>query len=488
MARSNMKEHSIKTASVINIIGKYLNVFVGLIFSAILARILTPKEFGTVAVVTVFTSFFSLLANMGIGPAIIHNKNLDDEDISHIYSFTVWAGLAISLLFALFSIPLSWFYGDSKYIPIGLLLSISLFFSTMNIVPNAILLKKLKFKLVNIRTIAVHIAASSIAVVLALKGASYFAIVINSVLTAFFVYLWNYHTVKPKFILKIDKSRVMQIREYSSYQFAFSFVNYFSRNLDNILIGKTLGDVSLGFYNKSYHLMMYPLQYLTHAISPVLHPILSKHQDDKKYIYEQYMKVVKILSLLGIFITCYFFFAADEIILIMFGDQWINSIPSFRFLSLSIWAQMITSSSGSIYQSIGKTKLLFVSGLYSAIIVVGAILVGVVMQDINAVAISVSIGYIIVFIINYIVLIEKGFELSVFAFAKKILPDLAALSITFVGSALACTIKIEPLLYSAIYKFVATGLIYVMALIMTGQFKHIVQFFGKKSRLSMRKY
>ncbi len=481
-----MKSHSIRKASIINIIGKYINVFVGLIFSAILSRILTPKEFGTVAVVTVFTSFFALIANMGIGPAIIHNKNLSDEDISHIYSFTVWVGLAISTLFALFSLPLSWFYGDSKYIPIGLLLSISLLFSTMNIVPNAIFLKNLKFALINVRTIVVHVLSSSVSVLLALSGAGYYAIVVNSILTAFFIFIWNYISVKPKFIFKIDTSRVLQIKSYSSYQFAFSFVNYFSRNLDNILIGKILGDVSLGFYNKSYHLMMYPLQYLTHAISPVLHPILSKHQDDKQYIYNQYMKVVKVLSLLGIFITTYFFFAADEIILIMFGDQWNSSIQSFRFLSLSIWAQMVSSSSGSIYQSIGNTKLLFKTGLISAIVIVGAILTGVVVKDINAVAISVSVGYIIVFMINYVILINKGFGYSILLFLKEMAPDLMAFCITFTGSALICSLKIESLFFSAAYKFIAIGFIYVLSLIVTKQQKHIRQIFRFRSKPVIR--
>lgn len=477
-----MNTSSIKKASIVNIIGKYTNVFIGLIFSAILARLLTPKEFGTVAVVTVFTNFFSLLANMGIGPAIIHNKQLSEEDISHIYSFTVRVGLLISMLFALFSLPLSWFYGDSKYIPIGCLLSISLFFSTMNIVPSATLLKQLRFRMVNIRAIVVHVAASSIAVLLALKGASYFAIVVNSILSAFFVFLWNYITVKPKFILKIQKERVLQIREYSTYQFAFSFINYFSRNLDNILIGKTLGDVSLGFYNKSYQMMMYPLSYLTHVISPVLHPILSKYQDDKKYIYEQYMKVVKVLSLLGVFITVFFFIAADEIILIMFGDQWRNSIQSFRFLSLSIWAQMISSSTGSIFQSIGNTKLLFKTGLFSSCVVVLSILTGVILADINAVAISVSIGYCVSFFITFYFLIHVGFKNSVLNFLRKLVPDVIVLLITFTGAGLSSLLAADIGLRSAIIKLSGTSISYILALFITKQVKDFASLLSIKDK------
>ena len=80
------------------------------------------------------------------------------------------------------------------------------------------------------------------------------------------------------------------------------------------------------------------------------------YQHDKKYIYEQYRRIVKILSLLGVFVSVYCYFAADEAILIMFGEQWTNSIPTFKILSLTIWTQMIMSSSGTIFSVFGRNE------------------------------------------------------------------------------------------------------------------------------------
>ena len=79
--------------------------------------------------------------------------------------------------------------------------------------------------------------------------------------------------------------------------------NYFARNADNLLVAKFMGDTQLGYYDKAYKLALYPEQNLTHVITPVIHPILSEYQDDKAYIYENYMKIVKILSLLGLFVV-----------------------------------------------------------------------------------------------------------------------------------------------------------------------------------------
>lgn len=464
---------TIRKATIINFIGKYTNIIVQLIYGAILARILTPEDFGVVAVVLVFTSFFSLIANMGIGPAIIQNRNIDESDTNNIFSLTTYIGLLMGVLFALFSILISNFYNNQVYIPIGSLLGISLFFNTLNIVPNAVLLKAHRFKLVNLRLVIVSILSAIPTIILALIGFKYYAIVIHSILVAIITFLWNLHTVKPKFSLKIEKDSFQKIKEFSSYQLAFSIVNYFSRNLDNLLIGRYIGSAALGFYDKSYRLMMYPVQNLTHVITPVLHPILSAHQHDKEYIFFQYMKVVKILSLLGVFVSAYSFFAAEEIVILLYGDQWHDSIPSFRFLALSIWAQMVTSSTGSIFQSIGNTKLLFKIGAISSILIVGSIVFGISLGSINAVAASVLLAYNINFIVSFYVLINNGLNKSFANFIKILLPDLLIFILTFMGLFVISSIRINSLFLSAIVKLAFGGSVYIISMILTKQFKYL---------------
>lgn len=144
---------SIKFATVISALSKYTNVIFNLLAGAILSRILTPEDYGIVAVVMVFTAFFSLLSDMGLGTGVIQNKSLDAEDINNIYSFTIYLGIAITFIFILFSFPLASFYEDKVYIPIGLLLSISLLFNTLNMIPNAIMLRNKAFIKVGVRTV-----------------------------------------------------------------------------------------------------------------------------------------------------------------------------------------------------------------------------------------------------------------------------------------------------------------------------------------------
>ena len=128
MIKNDVKNISIKKAAFINAAANYSCVILQLGFSAVLARILLPEDYGVIGVMTVFTTFFSVLANMGIGTAVIQNKELSDYDVSNIFTFNLYVAVGLSIIFAIFSVPLSKFYGNSVYIPIGCLLSVSLFF------------------------------------------------------------------------------------------------------------------------------------------------------------------------------------------------------------------------------------------------------------------------------------------------------------------------------------------------------------------------
>jgi len=111
-----MVQNSIKKAVIINMVSKYSTVIIQLIINAILSRLLLPEEFGVVAVITVFINFFNILSDMGIGAAIIQNKELDDNDNQNIFSFTFYIGIALGIIFIFMSFIIAWIYEDKRYI------------------------------------------------------------------------------------------------------------------------------------------------------------------------------------------------------------------------------------------------------------------------------------------------------------------------------------------------------------------------------------
>lgn len=472
-----MGEISIKKAAFINAASRYSTIVLNLVFSAVLARLLTPEDYGIVAVTAVFTTFFTLFADMGIGAGVIQNKELAQDDISSIYTFTVRISFVLALAFMAFSVPMAWFYKDRVYVPVGMLLAVSLFFSAMNMVPNALLLKEKRFVAVGIRTVVVCILSGGVGILFALLGFKYYALVLQNIFNAVFIFIWNYVSTRPRVVRKICKESVGKIRSYSSFLFAFNIINYFSRNSDNLLISKFMGTASLGYYDKAYKLMCYPTQNLTHVITPVLHPILSEHQNDRNYIYEKYLHIIKLLSLCGIFIMTFCFFASDEIIRIMFGERWLPAIPCFKYMSISIWAQMITSSSGSIFQSLGDSRRMFISGTLNAALTVAAIVLGIAEGRIEAVARNVGIVYNFHFISTYIILVHFSFGMSCWKFLMSFLPDFGVL-LFCVAAGIAvnyCLYKFgaQGVLLSFSIKFCFIFMAYIISLFVFRQWKSL---------------
>ena len=474
-----VKDISIKKAAVINASASYICVILQIVFNGILARILSPEDYGVVTVITVFTTFFTVLSNMGIGPAIIQNKELSEDDISNIFSFNFYAAIAVSLAFIAFSVPMSKFYGNSLYVPIGALLSISLFFHTMNIIPHSYLLKQKRFMAIGVRMIIVNVTSNAAAVVLALMGFKYYALVWQAIVNAFVSFLWNYSTTRIKFKIKFSFSGLRKILSFSMFQMGYSIINYFSKNMDNLLIGKYMGDSALGYYDKAYKVTLYPQNNLTSVITPTLHPILSQHQNDKEYIYKKYMEIVKILSLLGLFIGIYCYFASEEIIGILFGSQWGASVPCIAMLSLSIWAQMITGSAQAIFQSAGHTRNLFISGLFTMALTASAITAGVLAGDIVKISLYLTIAFNINFFVTYYYLIKKTLGMSYRRFLKSFIPDLCIAIIVAAAGKGASFVTAEHLIVSAFIKGVIMGAAYIAGLFIFKQHKFLISFIRK---------
>jgi len=461
----------LKNGIIVTFIAKYSNIIAQLIINSILARLLMPEEFGVIAIITVFISFFNILGGMGLGPAIIQNKSLDDKEISDIFKFSIIGALVIAIGFYFFSYFIAFFYTNKIYIKLGFLLAFSVFFSICNIVPNALICKKQNFKLSGVINICVNVGVGIITVTLALNGWSYYSLIVDSILKNLFIFIFSFIFSKIKIKKGYSYNAVKKIKNYSSYQFLFNFINYFTRNLDNILIGKFLGSATLGYYDKSYKLMLYPIQNLTNVITPVLHPVLSEYQDQIEIIYDTYIKVVKVLAYIGIFVSVYCFFSSKEIIRIMYGTNWDKSIPVFRILSLSIVIQMVLSSIGSIFQATGYVNKLFSTGFVSACFTITAITIGVMSKSLEVLAMGIVISFAFNFIQCFYVLMKHVFNKKFSEFLLNIKNVLIIGFIMVCGYLLTSRIYIDNVLISAIVKLVIGIITYLIGLIITKEYK-----------------
>ena len=242
--KKGVRDISIRKAAVIHAASKYLAVILQLIYTAILSRILTPEEYGTVAVINVFIVFFQLIGDMGFGTAVIQDRELTDEDIDSIYSFNVYLGMVLIIAFSLFSRVIAAVYDDDVYVGLGMILAAALGFYSFNAIPSSVMLKNRKFLAIAMRTVAVSAVAFTCTIFFALRGAGVYALALNTLFGAAGMFLWNEVSIKLRFLPCPSMTPVKKILSYSLYQFAAQTLNYFNHNLDNLLIARFMPKIS----------------------------------------------------------------------------------------------------------------------------------------------------------------------------------------------------------------------------------------------------
>lgn len=439
-------------------LAKYSGIVIQLIITAILARMLKPEDFGIIALATVFIHFFNTLTEAGIGPAIIQKKELEKKDYNALFLLTALMGLFFSLFFIILCPLIGNYYDNVTLSDVCKWLSILILFSSLDIVPNNLLLKQKRFDIIAYRTVIIQIICGVASIYVAYIGWGVYSLLLSAVLSKVLIFVVNY--LKNPLMFSKDFSCLNGIIGYSTYQFLFNLVRYLARNLDKIIVGKMMGMNLLGFYEKSYRLMMLPLHNITFVVTPVLQPLFSDLQNDFTSMGQKYLKLLKYMAYISFPLTALLFFNARELILIVFGDQWEPSVMPFRILALSVEIQVLQSTVGAIFQSANYTKGLFWGGNFSFMIsAVGLIIACICFGTITAVAVSFVITNFIGVALVFYLLFTK-IEVSLSSFLKQLFrPTLLLLMLFIIMTLYCCFVDIDNVIVSLIIKSISMSAI-----------------------------
>lgn len=393
--------------------GRYAVYGVQLLSMMILARIFTPEIFGLIAVIQVFAIFFTLFSEMGLGPALINEKKISLDMRDSVFTITLLLGIGICSIFIFLSPYISSYYDNSIYTLISIPIGISVIFNSALIVPLASLQKERKFIVIaRSESLAEIISLGSVFVFLKFLEPIW-SLTLKYLVSSLFKFsiLWfeSRKTETGFARLGFSFSNINPLLGFSFYQAGFNFLNFFSRNLDNVLVGKYFGAVSLGIYDKAYQLMRYPLMLLTFAMTPAIQPVLTEIKSNKIEFERLHNKFVKYISLLGVVGGVSIFLLSDYIVLFLLGEQWEEVAPLLEILSITIPIQVVLSSSGGFYQAAGRTDLLFKCGLFSSLVNVSAIFTGIFLNSLESLSWCLVVSFSINFFQCYYLMGKKLF-------------------------------------------------------------------------------
>jgi O-antigen/teichoic acid export membrane protein len=347
-----------------------------LLVLAILARLLTPNDFGLIAMVTVFSSFVAIFSNFGLSSAIVQKKEVNEGTLSSTFWINVGLGALLTIAFAASAPLIAAFFAEPRLTPLVVFISTTFFISSFGQVQSALLTKRLNFKALAVISIAATGVSGVIAIALAFAGYGVWSLAWLTVLSAFVTVILTcvYTRWVPHFLLGLQ--RVKGLLGFGANLTGFSFVNYFARNADNLLIGKFLGAAPLGFYNLAYNLLLFPLNNVSNVIGNVMFPALSIIQHDKQMVREAYITANRYIAAVSFPLMTWLLVIAPQLVRVVFGPKWVSAIVLVQILALTGMIQSIITNVGWIYLSQGRTDILFKWAIFTTSITLISFAVG----------------------------------------------------------------------------------------------------------------
>lgn len=357
----------------------------------VLARLLSPADFGLIAMVLTVTNAGVMFKDAGLTDATLQSNSITHEQVSTLFWINVGVGLLIAVAIAGLGPAIAWFYDQPELVSISVALSTMFVFGGLTSQHQALLRRHLWFGRLAVVQIGAMLFTSSMAILAGYRGAGYWALVIMHVGLSFATAVGCWIALpwvpgRPR-----RGAGVRELVKFGLNVTGFNFLNYFSRNADNVLIGRFLGASALGFYSKAYSLMTFPISQIRTPIMGVGLPALSRLQNDQsryRNYYERLLQtLVFVISPLTILLGVY----AHEVVTLLLGDQWIPSADVFRILAFAAFVQVPNGTIGMVLLSSGNSHRLFRTGLAQSLITIFAFVVGI-SWGINGVALAYTVA------------------------------------------------------------------------------------------------
>lgn len=333
----------------------------GLQFSVviILARLLTPEDFGIVAILGVFVGLAGIFTDGGFSSAIIQKKNTSVEDESTVFFFNVAMGLFIAGILLLFANRIAVFFHHSVLEPLIHVAASTLVVSSVGSIHNTLLTKELNFRLITIVSTLAAFVSSIIAIVLAFYGWGVWAIAIQMFVAALIstICLWILHPWRP--VRKFSLQSLQVFFRFGGYMMVVGLFDNLYKNLYSVLLGKFYSAKDVGFYDRAQKTQLIPVNFLMAIVNRVAYPVFSKTSDHADLMRIGFVKAQKMVMFINVPILVGLIVFAKPITYLLFGQQWEDCVPIIQILGVSGIFWPMHTLNLNILQAQGRSDLFF---------------------------------------------------------------------------------------------------------------------------------
>lgn len=349
--------------SFVLLLGRYV---LSIASTAVLARILSPTDYGLMGMVTTITVLGQAISDFGLSWATVQRERLTRDQVDALFLINCSFGLFLSALCFLSAPYIATFYHRAELTKIIMAASGTLLLSAVAVQPTALMRRQMKLKELNLCTLWSLLISAVVTIALALLGFGYWALVFQLVLqqginAGLSFPLSGYYPRLPRTFLHIGS-----LLSFGGYSAAYGLINYFARNLDNVLVGKYWGATALGYYSRAYFLMTLPSMIVMGVFGGVLIPAMASLRTEPARMQAAYLRALRLITVSGCTFAVALAAAAPELVDFVYGPKWRAVVPILLWLSAASILQPIQNTVGWLYIVAERGRGMFIMGLFVA--------------------------------------------------------------------------------------------------------------------------
>ncbi len=327
----------------------------------ILARFLSPEDFGLMSMIWIIVGFIQIYTDFGVSSAIIHRQDTTPNQLSTLYWLTILVGLVTFAIVWIGTPLVVYVFHEPRLIPLLHVAAVVFLITPWGQQFQILLQKELKFNLLARLEIISTVSGVVITILLAALGHGVWSLVLGLIATesvkTLLLFLFSWNEYRPGF--HFSRRHLKGYLSFGLYQMGERSVNYLGQRFDQLLIGSILGAQTLGYYNFAYNLVIQPVSRINPIVTRVAFPVFSKMQGDNNRLKSGYLKVISLLTTINAPLLIGLAISAPVAIPLVFGAKWTNSIILVQILSLVALIRSVGNPVGSLQLAKGRADLGF---------------------------------------------------------------------------------------------------------------------------------
>ena len=379
---------------------KYSTMFIKFISGIILARLLTPFDYGCIGMLSIFLVLAETFIDGGFGSALIQKKRPTQEDYSTIFWFNVGMSVLLYAIIYVSSPAIARFYNIPLLCDVLRVQGVILFIYAFNVIQRNQLKKKLNFKILSIVTITTSLVALSITIFMACHGFGVWALVAQNIITAAIPALVFWFYIKWRPIWTFSYKSFKELFSFGFYMFLTHLVNQFGNQIQGLLIGRFYNASTMGYYSKADGTEKLASTSISSVMTQVTYPLYAEAQDDKEKLTNMIRRITMTLSYITFPLMFILLLCAKPIFVLLYSDRWLHSVPYFQVLCLAGLAFCLQSANMQTIAAIGKSRTMFLWTLFKRIVGIGFVVGGLVLWGMKGLLVGVVLSTWCTYLVN----------------------------------------------------------------------------------------